>query len=436
MSRYRSRPRFTTLRTSVAPLGFRNFALYWLGFTTSNTGRWIELTGAVWLAYELTNSPFQLGLIGLARAVPVALLSPFAGVLADRVDQRRMLMAVQVLGLIAPLVLGLLVITGYVEVWHLYLQVAIQAMVQAFDASIRQALFPRLVPRGYLAEAVTLQAMAGRTSSLIGPSVGGLAIATWGEAAPFLLNAATFPVLFLAVVLMRGVVPRSPIEGSTFRGDLIEGLRYVLRAPVISGLLKLEVAFGLLQVNPVIITIIGREVLGVGPEGLGGLLSAQALGALLGIGGLLAVGQPRRQGRFVVVCQLAYAASIVGFAVSQDYRISFLVLAASGALDSLASVTRNSVMQLAAPGRMRGRVMANLGTVIRGTQPLSQTQSGFLAGVLGPSSAVIASAIALALAASAIGRSNHSLWAFTRDDHRATPAETAATLSSPEQAVQ
>lgn len=406
----------TRLPRGLAPLGYRNFGLFWLGFAVSNTGKWIEQTGAVWLIYVLTGSPVMLGLLGVARAAPAILLGPIAGVVADRVDQRKLLFITQAIALVSSFALGLIVASGWVEPWHVYLQVALQSAISAFDAADRQALFPRLVPRIHLAQAVTLASTAARSSAFIGPAVGGLAIAKLGVAAPFLLNAATFVGLMAAVALMRGVVPRAPRAGSTFRGELSEGLRYMMRMPVLSGLLKLEIVFSLLQMNAVMITIIGREVLGVGPEGLGGLLAAPALGSLIGIGLLLARGQSRFPGRFIVISQLGYAITLITFALSQNFVLSFAGLALAGLLDTLASVTRTSVIQLAAPGRMRGRVMGNLGTVTRGLGPLAETQSGLLAAVIGGPLAVVTAATALALSAAATARANPVLWHYSYED--------------------
>ena len=421
------------LPRGIAPLGIRNYALYWVAFATSKLGRSIEETGAVWLVYQLTGSPVLLGVLGLARALPSIVLSPIAGVVVDRVDQRRLLIFMQFFGLAASVALGLLVLTGAIELWHVYAQVAIQAAITSFDGAVRQAFFPRLVPRRLLPEAVTLSATAGRSAAIVGPMIGGIAIASFGEAAPFLVTAASYPILMAALALIRNVSFKPAGVPAGLRADLVEGLRHILRAPVLSGLLKLELVFGLFQVNAVIITIIAREVLDVGPEGLGGLLAAPALGAILGIAVLISVGQPQRQGRFVVICTLGYAVAVVALAVSPLYALTLLFLAATGLLDSVATVTRHSVMQLAAPPHMRGRVMANMGTVTRGTSPLAETQSGVLAGALGPRAAVLIAAAVIAAAATATAFRNLALMRFMRGEgeHEPTATELAAEAVEP-----
>jgi MFS family permease len=415
--------RFATLPGSLAPLGYRNFALYIIGFFVTNIGRWVELTGVVWLAYELTGSPLMLGLLGLTRAAPAILLSPIAGVVADRVDQRRLVQLTQATSLLLSLAMGLLITSGAADVGHLYIQVALQSAVSSFDAAVRQALFPRLVPRHVLTDAVTLHSTAARSARFVGPTIGGLAIAAFGEAAPFMLNAASFVPLLIAAQAIRGVIPRTVVDGSSFRGELLDGLRVIVDAPVLRGLFQLELVNALFSMSPVMITIIGREVLRVGPEGLGGLLSAPALGSLAGIAMILILGQPKRQGRFLVLVSIASAAIFVVFGLAREYLVAFAALAAIGLTDSLIGVIRQNMAQLAAPARMRGRVMANMGTVTRGVSPLAETQAGALAGLLTGPAAVLVAAGALALAAAWTGRTNPALWRFVREDREQPPPD-------------
>jgi MFS family permease len=400
----------------LAPLGYPDFARFWLGFLGTNTGRWVEQTGVVWLGYQLSDSPIQLGLIGIAGAVPLIVLSPIAGVIADRIDQRPLLIATQLLAGLASLTMWFLVINGLVELWHLYLLVMFQAGVQAFDGAGRQALFPRLVPRLHLGEAVTLSSTAGRASKLIGPAVGGVAIGTFGNAAPFLINALTDVLLIMAMLGIRYLPPLQAVERASFGSELVDGFRYIVGKPVLSGILSMEIAFGIFQLNPVIITIVGREVLHVGPEGLGLLLSAEAAGSFAAISWLIARGPPLREGRFVVLSVAAYSAILVVFALSTHFWVSFAVLATAGTVDAAMTITRNSVMQYSAPPGMRGRIMANLGVATRGVEPLAGFQSGALTGLLGPTAAVLTAAGALLISTAFIGRAKNDLWRFSRDE--------------------
>jgi MFS family permease len=397
---------------TLSPFRHRNFRLFWIGFASSNTGRWCELTGALWLVSELTASPVSLGLLGLARGLPSIALFPVAGVIADRFDQRKTLFVTQAAQMVGSLCLGLLVVSGQIQVWHIYLLIAAQASIGTFDWAARNALFPRLIPSEQLPDGVTLSATAGRTSQFLGPLIGGLAIAAVGTAAPFFLNAVTNLALMSAVLLMNGVARHLASERQTFRTELMAGVRQTLGSPVIGGLLKLELVAGVFQLNPVIITIIGLDVLDVGPEGLGLLLASPAIGSLVGVGALLAVGQSAKPGQFVLVCLALYSAIVAVFGFSSVYAASILLLAVAGLLDVMMTVTRLSIVQLAAPSHMRGRVMANMGMVVMGTGPLAQTQSGLLAAAIGPAGALVTAAAALLSTAVGVARTNPELRRF------------------------
>lgn len=422
----------------LAPLQHRNYVSYLVGFAVSNTGRWVQVTGWVWLVYEMTSSATMLGLVGVVRAVPALIVSPVAGVVADRVDQRKMLIAAQSLALFSAAGVGALIASGHAQLWHIYAQIGLHALLTTCDGAARHAYFPNLVPRSRLAEAITLNTSAARCSELVGPVIGGVAIARLGEAAPFFLDAASFAFMIVMLVQIRSRVEQSPatpdpehvagspddaertVDGthaarSTFRGHLLEGLAHIARAPVLRGLLQLEFVFGLLQVNPVIITILARELIGGSPTTLGVMLSAPALGGLFGVLHLIVAGHVDRKGRFVILCQAGYVLALLVLAASRTYPLSLLALSVTGYLDVLATVTRHSIMQLAVPSRMRGRVMSNMAVVTRGTGPLSEMQSGILSAAIGPSWALTCAATVLATAVGLTARSNRSLMRFRMD---------------------
>lgn len=409
------------LPRGLAPLGYRDFALYWIGLATTNTGRWIELTGLLWLVYEITDSPLLVGLLGAARALPALLLSPIAGVIADRVNQRGLLFITQGLALVCSLGLALLVVSGRIELWHIYTQVLIQTAINSFDAAGRQALFPRLVPRSVLPKAVTLSITASRVSKFLGPALGGFLIAGLGEASPFFANAISFVALMVAVAMMKRLAPTMPRKAASFGREMLDGLGHIFSTPVLSGILKLEIVFGLFEMNPAMIAVIAREILDAGPRTLGLLLSAPALGSFVGIFWLLYAQRMGRQGRLGLICTFAYSCMLAFLAFSSSYVISFIALAVIGVLEVLVAVTRNTVMQLAAPAHMRGRVMANMGMITRGTGPLAETQSGFLASAIGPNPAILIAAGVIAAAASLTAIFNRELWRFSLDDKSTSP---------------
>ncbi|MDE3113888.1 MAG: MFS transporter, partial [Chloroflexota bacterium] len=393
------------LPRGLGPLGYRNFGLYFLGQAGTNAGNWMEQTAVVWVLYRLTDSAFLLGLVGVARALPFFVFSPIAGTLSDRLDQRKMLYVTQGSGLVMSLALGILVASGHVQAWHVYLQVFLQTTISAFDATTRQSLFPRLVPRTRISAAVTLNSTAARTSNVIGPAIAGILLASIGDAAPFFANALTFLILIGALALMRDLAPPVDRARASMRGEFREGLAFMFRSPVLLALLKLEGAFSLFSANPVIIAIVARKVLDTGAAGLGELLSAPGLGALISVAVLMWTNPSRRQGAILYVGAVSYIAVVLLFAASHAFALTFAALIGVGFFDSLVSITRASVIQLAAPPKMRGRVIGNALTINRGFGPLAQTQSGTLASLVGAPLALVggAGAIAIAVVASLIG---------------------------------
>ena len=342
----------------------------------------METVATTWVLYELTGSAVLVGLNGVFRAVPFLLLTPFAGALADRIDQRRLLLVTQSLGMLNSLVLGLLVLSGAAQPWHIYAQTVLQTAVTAFDITGRQAMFPRLVARRHIQAAVTLNSTAARSAGFVGPAIAGWLIIGVGNAAPFLANAASFLMLIGMLLLMRDR-GRPARAAATFRAEVLEGLRYVARSPLLSGILKLEASVAVFSVNPAILATFAREVLHTGADGLGVLLSALAFGALLGNGLLLSFASVRRKGRLILAGGGLYATCVLGLAGTSTLAAAAALLVVAGMGDSAISSMRQAALHLTARPAMRGRTVAAMVTVRRGLQPFSQTQSGVVAGLLG-----------------------------------------------------
>jgi hypothetical protein len=387
----------------------------------------METVATTWVLYELTGSAALTGLNGVFRAAPFLLLTPFAGALADRVDQRRLLLVTQSWGLVNSLALGLLVLSGNAQPWHIYLQTFVQTAVTAFDITGRQAMFPRLVARQHIQAAVTLNSTAARTAGFVGPAIAGWLIIGVGNAAPFLANAATFLALIGMLLLMRDR-GRPTRAAGTFRAEVLEGLRYVARSPLLSGILRLEASVALFSVNPAILAIFAREVLHAGADGLGVLLSALALGALLGNGLLLSFTSVRRKGRLILAGGALYAVCVLGLAGSSTLAAAAALLVVAGMGDSAISSMRQAALHLTARPAMRGRTVAAMVTVRRGLQPFSQTQSGAVAGLLGaPAALGIAGAAMLGAVILAAARGT-AVREFTSDQEFVLAADDDAAL--------
>jgi len=373
--------------------------LYAVGQFISQLGNWVEQTAVAWILYEMTNSPLLLGLSGLFRAVPMIGLALFGGAIADRVPRRVLLLLTESSMLIASLTVGLLALTDQLQFWHLYVLSFASGTLSAFSIPARHALFAGLVPRSSMQSAVTFNAVAVRSGALIGPSIGGVALAYGGYAFPFFINAAGFIGMLLALASMR--LPSRQTDTASSPTNLwhgmTSGLDFVWRNPLLKVALGLEIVSGLFGHNVALITVIARDAIGTGPEGLGLLLSALGAGGLLGMVFMVAF-EVKRHVHVILSAGTAYAALLTAFALSPWLGLSMILLFALGAADGIWAVTRNTLAQLLLPDALRGRVMSVVVMATRGSAPLGRVQGGFLAGLVGGPAAVLVGAAVIGAA--------------------------------------
>jgi MFS family permease len=362
----------------LAPLGHRNYALYWAGQLVSMSGTWIELTATSWLLYQLTDSPVLLGLNGLFRAGPIFAFALIGGTVADRVERRRLLLITQSSSVATSLLLGGLVLSGHIAFWQVYVISLLNATIAAFDAPGRQALFPMLVPRGQLQNAITLNAMLFQAGQLVGPAIAGLLIARVGIAAPFFVNAVSYFAIIGALLAMRipAVAPRE--ERGSIREDLVGGLRYVRASAILPLVLAIEATLSVFGHNQALITIFARDILGAGAEGLGLMLSSIGAGAILGMLMLVLVGDIRQKGAFMLGAGFVYALSMLVFAWSRSFPLSIAVLGVLGFADATWGTMRTAIAQIVAADAYRGRVMSLIVIVSRGLTSASQIETGIM----------------------------------------------------------
>lgn len=380
----------------------RNYVLYLFGHFTSQTGAWVEQTAVSWILYELTGSALLLGLAGLARAVPTLALALIGGAIADRLPRRTLLYCTESMMLVNSLVIGLLAWSGRLEYWHLYVLSFVNGTLGAFSVPARQALFAGLVPRTAVQSAVTFNAVAVRCGVLIGPSIGGAALAYGSYAAPFLINAATFLGMLVALKAMHlhSLESHPQSKPGTLWHGMAEGLRFVWGHAPLRVALALEVVSGLFGHNITLITIIAKDVIGTDPQGLGGLLSA------LGAGGMTAMifmvfAQLKRHMQVILYAGAIYSVLLAGFALSPWLPLSAALLFLLGTCDGIWGVNRNTLAQTLVPDSLRGRVMSVVVLTTRGSAPLGRLQAGFLADLVGAPAATLVGA---AVIAAAIGR--------------------------------
>ena len=366
----------------LAAFRYRDFRLFWLSLFISNIGTWMQMTATNWLLYQLTNSPLQLGLNGVFRAIPAIALGLISGTFADRYDRKWLLLWTQLILALLSLGLGVLDHVGHIQAWQIYLFTFISSSVGSFDGPARQSLFPSLVPRAVLPNAVALNSLLWKGAALLGPTLGGIAISAMGTSGAFYANAASFLGVVVALMFMHA----SPPERERQRNFLAEtkaGFSYIVSQPVILGLTIMEAFASVFGLDHAMLTILASDVFRVGAHGFGFMQSCRGLGAVIGSSLFIAMGQRASQGKVLLVSAILYGAGFAVFGLSPSFLIALVLLAFIGATDTIWGAARSTIMQMLAPEKFRGRVMGVFQLSNRGLHPLGQMETGLVVPLLG-----------------------------------------------------
>jgi len=397
----------------LAAFRYRDFRLFWFSLFTSNIGTWMQMTAVNWLLYKLTKSPFQLGINGLFRSVPAIALGLFSSALADRYDRRKLLLTTQtLLGLLA-LGLGLLDHSDNIRPWHIYAITFLSAAVGSCDGPARQALFPSLIPREVLPNAVALNAILWKGAALLGPMLGGIAISLIGTSGAFYANAASFLAVIVALLMMRQHAVPSRRQSRHILGEVKAGLSFVYSQNVILGVIIMEATTSIFGLDNAMLTIFASDILRVGANGFGLMQSARGLGAVIGSVLFITVGQRPYQGKILLTSALLYSAGFALFGLAPSFTLALLLLTFVGAVDTIWASARSTILQWLTPDRLRGRVMGIFQLSNQGLNPLGQVESGIVVPLMGARAATVlgglivsAVTVSTALKLSDVGRFN------------------------------
>jgi len=349
-----------------------------------SAGQWIQQVTLGWLLYDLTGSSVLLGMLNGIRALPFLVASPIAGVAADRMDRRRLILTTQYILIITAVSMGLLVASGYLMVWHLFAFTVITGVTWAFVDPVRQSLVPALVPREDLANAVALNSAAFNLTKVIGPSLGGALIVFSGAAGNFFVQSAAYVGVLISVYRM--TIPPTPPEArrSSALANLKEGLVYVWSNPAVFALMTAALVPRIFAVPyQTLMPVFQKDVLKVGPEGLGILLAAPGLGAMLA-GLMLATlaNRVRRQGVLMLVSLVALGIFLNLFSWTRSFPLALLSLVAVGGCQVFYMATTNTMLQVIVPDHLRGRVMS-IYALDRGLMPVGAFMAGVSAHLVG-----------------------------------------------------
>lgn len=377
-------PKSSFFGTTFRSLKHRNFQLFFAGQFISLTGTWMQSVAQSWLVYRLTGSVILLGTIGFCSQIPVFLIAPFGGSVADRGNRRRILVVTQGVAMTLAAILAALTLTGTVQIWHLFIIAAGFGIANAFDIPTRQAFVVDMVGRDDLINAIALNSSMFNGARIVGPAIAGILVAAVGEGWCFLGNAVSYVAVIIGLLMMTVNSAPRVRESSAF-GDIAEGFRYVATTKPIRALLLL---LGLVSLTAmpyaVLMPVFADQYLGGGSSTLGYLMGASGVGALIAALTLASRKHVFGLGRWVLLACGGLGLSLILFSLSRNFWLSSLVLIPVGFSMMTQMSSSNTLVQAMVPDHLRGRVMSVYSMMFMGMAPFGALLAGTLAGIIGP----------------------------------------------------
>jgi MFS family permease len=412
---------------SLIALRHRNFRLLWIGLLLSFTGTFMQNAALLWHVSILVppeDRGIALGLVGLAKVVPIVVFSLVSGVVADAWSRRRLMLVTQTGGALVALALAVLTFRGLAVVWPLYLLAGLGAAVGAFDLPARQALLPMLVPRDHLPNAISLNAIMIQIASVVGPSLGGLLIASFGLGWTYLVNSVSFGCVIVALTLMRNVKDR-PADAASGREAVslraaLEGVRFVFQSPLIRSTMLLDFVATFFASATALLPIFAQDILHVGPRGFGWLYAAPAVGSVISSVAMVPMtDRIVRRGRTLLWAVAGHGVATAVFGLSRAFWLTFVCLALTGATDTVSTVIRSIVRQLETPERLLGRMSGVNMVFFMGGPQLGELEAGVVAHLAGAPFSVVSGGIACAFVTAWVAANTPLLRRYRRE--AATP---------------
>jgi len=383
--------------TTFTSMRNRNYRWLWLSTLCFFGGLQMQVVARGWLVYEMTGSPFALGMVSAAFGVPLLLFSLYGGTIADRVPKRNLIMFSQIANGSFTLIIAVLITTGYIELWHLIAAAAASGVTFIFIAPGRMALIPELVAPRELLNAIALSSSGTNLTRVIAPAIAGGLMAIIGIAGVYYLVVFFYIVSITFISLLpAGEAAIRGVKTSVWAG-IAEGVSYLRHSPVMTLLLMMAfvpIVFGMPYQN--LMPVFAVDVLDVGETGLGLLMSMTGIGALMGSLGVASLGDFRRKGLLLIALGLAFGIALAVFGISHSYAFSLFILIAVGLANAGYMTLNNTIIQSSAPHEMRGRVMA-IFMVTFALMPLGTLPIGAVAEAVGPTFAVTGGALIVLL---------------------------------------
>jgi len=344
----------------------------------------MQMIAQSWLVYRLTGSSLLLGTVGFVGQIPVFLLAPVAGIVADRFPRHRIVIATQTASMFLAFILAGLTLAGIVQVWHIMVLAALLGVVNAFDVPARQAFLVEMVGKEDLMNAIALNSSMFNGARMVGPAVAGIFVAAVGEGWCFFANAVSYIAVIAGLLLMKLQPPRARGYAGSALEDIAEGFRFVRRtSPIRALLLMVGVVSMVAMPYTVLMPVFADTILHGGARGLGLLMGAVGVGALAGALTLASRAGVTGLGRWVALASAGFGASLISFSLSRAFWLSMPLLVASGFAMMLQMGASNTLIQAMVPDRLRGRVMSVYSMMFMGMAPIGALLAGAVAHRIG-----------------------------------------------------
>jgi len=390
----------------------RDFSLIWASGVFASLAAQMRNVSNLYQVYELSGSSFQLGLTGFFQALPHIIFGLYAGMLADIFDRKKLIAATYFLQLAPATALGLLTVTGAIQVWHIYVLSTVSSFIEILSLPARTAIIPRLVPPAYLMNAITLNLMTMQTSFLIGPAIAGVLIDYAGLAPAYFLSASFFVPAIVAVLAVKGSgKPERERQRASLR-SMVEGVEFIWSQRIILSLFLLDFGVVLVGFYRPILPIFAGSVFKMGATGLGILYGAPAVGALLGSASLLMAGDIKRKGAAAVIAALFFAAGLALLGLSQWFWMAVVAVSVLGFTDAISVGIRRTVVQFLAPDTMRGRAASLITVFAQTTNALGALLAGSASELLGAPNALLLGSLLCVFMIIGIHRAIPQLWRY------------------------
>jgi MFS family permease len=393
----------SNVRHAFRALKHRNFQIFWAGQGISVAGTWMQTMAQSWLIYRLTDSALALGYLTAARFGPALVIAPFAGLAADRLPRRKVVIGTQATSLVLATALAVLTLGGWIRVSHILVLAFLQGCVDSLDMTVRQTFQMDLVGAEDLQSAVSLNSAAFNSGRMVGPALAGILVARLGEGWCFVINAASYLAVLTSLFFLRVTPVGQGAPRRSVTHDIAAGLRYAWGTPAIRRVMlavAMTSAIGL-SVNT-ITPALARDILNAGPRGYGAILAGAGVGAIMGA--LVAAGASTstRAAMVNVVALLGMGLSLIGLGLARDLILAVVCMTLVGSMSAMQLSTSNTFLQTEAKPELRGRVVSLYVWIFQGLAPVGGFAAGWVAQHAGVPPAILGAGSLCLLAGGAL----------------------------------